>query len=219
MRLFPIPIALIAALCLPMASRADGIDDLVARLGDESYEIRVEATRELIRRDVDRGRLENLLAASTDPEIRKRLEGVIGLSGNLWAKLNRDEIRKLQPTASEGGKSLYLARAEVDGSTIIGKYMPEWDGANFPIGEEEVMVMNFTLWTGKGTWKSWHPGLQDMIAMGETSEGKTVYAVRAKFANGTHQGTFIEGEDKARIPWGGGVHLLGEFEALTAGVD
>jgi Protein of unknown function (DUF3421) len=219
MRRIPILIRLIAAIFLPIAARADEIDDLVAKLSDESFEIRESATRDLMRPGIDRERLKKLAAATPDPEIRMRLAGILGVTGNLWIKLDKAAIAKLNPTGGENGQHLYLARTEKDGATIIGKYMTEWEGANFPIGETEVMINEFTLWTGKGAWKPWHPGLRNIIAMGKTMDGKTVYACRAKFGPGTHQGTFIEGEEKARIPWGGIVHRLENFEVLTAGVE
>jgi hypothetical protein len=206
-------------LCLAMTARADEIDDLVAKLGDESYAVRVEATQELIRRNVDARRLDQLAAATTDPEVRHRLMGILGFAGEHWAKLTRQEIMKLKPHGKENGQGLYLALATHDGSTVVGKYSLEWNGANFPIGDKEVHLLDFTIWTGGGIWKPWQPGMARMLVMGRTRDGKAVHAVRAKHMGGLHPGTLIEGEDKARIPWGENVHRLAEFEVLTAELE
>lgn len=206
-------------LCLALAAQADEIDDLVAKLGDESYAVRVQATQELIERNADAKRLEQLAMATDDPEVRHRLIGILGFAGDHWAKLTRAEIAKLKPCGKENGQGLYLAMATHDGSTIIGKYSLEWQGANFPIGEKEVHLREFSIWTGGGTWKPWQPGMARMLVMGRTREGKAVHAVRAKMMGGLHPGTLIEGEDKARIPWGEDVHRLAEFEVLTAEME
>lgn len=216
----PERIALCAAIsCLVTSARADEIDDWVAKLGDDSYPVRVAATEALFRRNVDPKRLEQLAAAATDPEIRHRLLGILGTAGEHWVRLTREQIVKLKPHGKENGQGLYLALATHEGATYIGKYSLEWQGANFPIGDKEVHLRDFKLWSGGGAWQPWQPGIARMLVMGRTRDGKAVYAVRAQLMGGLHPGMLIEGEDKARIPFGENVHFLEEFEVLTADVD
>jgi hypothetical protein len=85
---------------------------------------------------------------------------------------------------------------------------------SFKVRDEATKKLITSVWIGKGTWKKWTPDSKDLIPMGTTNEGKTIFAVRAEWENGSHPGTLIQGETKARIPWGGKVILLDDFEAL-----
>ncbi len=208
--------SLILAFSLSHAQELD--PETLKTLNDDSFKVREEATKKLITSDVSIQALQQALTQTEEPEIKLRLnlaiQGKIEATG--WVVLTKEEIvKRATPCGHElKVKTLYLARTNHDGSDYIGKYMTDWEGANFPVGENELHLPDFQIWIGKGTWKKWTPDSKNLIPMGTTKEGKTIFAVRAEWENGSHPGTLIQGETKARIPWGGKVILLDNFEAL-----
>lgn len=198
---------------------ADEIDDLIAKLADPEHAVRAAATEKLIALNPDPGRIARMAEASMDPETRQRLSIVLGMAGGGWKKLTPEEISKLASQGRENGKKIYLAKTVINGTTYIGKHMPEWGASNFPIGDKEVLIRDFLVWTGKGSWKEWKPGLKHAIPMGAGEDHKIVYAARASYNNGIHPGMWVQGEKTARIPWGDKVHHLEKFEVLVADVE
>lgn len=210
---------LVVASPMSKADATGKIESLIRKLGDDSYAVRIQATQELVDSKPDPHLLKQLSEHAKDPEIRMRIALAIGMNGDQWIPFDRQQIDKLQACGNEGSKPLFLARGTKDGSTYIGKYLTEWGGANFPVDQQEVMINEFSVWSGTGTWQTWKPGLKRLITMGTTRDGKPVYAVRAELNNGVHPGMLIEGEPSARISWGGAVHQLKDFEVLTSEVN
>lgn len=193
---------------------------MLEALESDSFQVREKATKELIESDTSIETLAKVIDQTEEPETKYRLnlaiQGKIEATG--WIKLSDEEILKRGKHSGieNTGKIIYLVKTNHEGSDVIGKYLIEWDGGNFPIGEAEIMLPNFQVWIGEGTWKKWDPKSKNMIPMGRTNGAKNIYAVRAQHENGTHPGTLIEGETKARISWGGKVILLDEFEILES---
>lgn len=188
-------------------------------LESTSLKAREKATEDLIQSELTISQLENLLAQEKKPESIDRLRLVIlGKYKALgWLDLKDEKIPDMaQPSGREmpENKDIYLVKTHHNGEDCIGKYMLEWDGGNFPVGDVEVMLPNFQVWIGKGTWRKWDANSTKAIPMGRSKWGKPIYAVRASYENGTHPGTLIQGETKARIPWGGKVVFLDQFEIL-----
>jgi hypothetical protein len=187
-------------------------------LNDDSFQVREEATKKLVQADVSIDEIQRLAAEAEEPEVKHRLNLVV--QGKMerigWVDVkNQEAVKRAVVCGKEAdGKDLYLARTRHDDGDVIGKYMPEWGGGNFPTGETESLIPECQIWIGKGVWKKWNKDSQKPIPMGKTKEGKLIYAVRANFNGGIHPGTLIQGETEARISWGGNVNLLKEFEIL-----
>ncbi|MCE2959545.1 MAG: DM9 repeat-containing protein [Akkermansiaceae bacterium] len=201
---------------------AEEIDKaLLEALESDSFRVREKATKDLIDSKLTIAQVEQLIAAAEGPETRHRLGLVLLGKYELigWVKIPLEDIpKRAKPCGTElpENKSLYLVKAQHEGSDVIGKYLTEWPGGNFPVGEVEVMINDFQVWIGKGVWRKWDVKSAKKIPMGKTKEGKSIYAVRAEHQNGTHPGTMVEGETKARISWGGSVVHLENFEILES---
>lgn len=202
--------------------RAEEVDKaLFEALESESFQVREKATKDLINSKLTIPQVEQLMADAEEPETRHRLGLVIVGKYKLigWVKLAREEIaERAIPSGNvlPENTTIYLAKAHHEGDDVIGKYLTEWDGGNFPIGEKEVIINDFQVWIGNGVWRKWDVKSVKKISMGKTKEGKVIYAVRAEYRNGIHPGTLVEGETKARIPWGGGVVRVENFEILES---
>ncbi len=198
---------------------AGEIDDATLKaLNDDSFKIREAATKKLIESDLSIEAIQNLISKYDEPEVIHRLNLVIQGKMEIigWAVLTREElIKRAKPCGNEqDGKLLYLVRIHHNGDDVIGKYMIDWQGGNFPIDQTEVNLPGYQTWIGKGTWRKWSKDTKKIIPMGKTKDGKFVYAARANHNDGVHPGTLIAGENKARISWGGEVNLFEDFEVL-----
>lgn len=210
-------------MCMVVMCQAEvggSLQDLLAKLEDESFKVREQASQDLEHFDISIDELRRLIGETKNPESKSRLRSVItakiGATG--WVKMANDEIpKRAKPCGAEligGNELLYLVKKTYEGGDYIGKYRT--DGlAHFPVGEKEMIVTDFYVWVGKGNWIDWEKGKTKMIEMGMTKEGKRIYAARAKMNGGLHVGMLVEGETKARISWGGSVTILRDFEVLT----
>lgn len=196
------------------------LQDLLAKLEDESFEVREQASKDLVDFDISINELRRLIGETKNPESKSRLSSVITakIEATGWVKMANDEIpKRAKPCGAEligGNELLYLVKTTFEGADYIGKYRA--DGlAHFPMGEKEQIVNDFYVWVGKGNWLDWDKENTKMIEMGTTKEGKRIYAARAKMNGGLHMGMLVEGETMARISWGGSVTMLRDFEVLT----
>ncbi len=214
-------VCLLIGCCLvPMPLAAgDAIDALVRMLDDDAFEVREQATKDLAASAVTIARLRELHEAATSPEVCERLRAVIRMKSiaSGWVKLVPG---KLDPAAAAHGReadgsSLYLVRARVDGSEVIGKHQVAWNGGNFPVGKVEQMIEDCDLWVGRGKWVPWREGLKDLLVMGVDAKGRMIHAARAPTQGGLHLGTLVEGQAQARISWGGSVASFHRFEVLV----
>lgn len=202
--------------------RAEKVDKaLLESLESDSFQVRERATKDLIDFKLTIPQIEQFMADAEGAETRHRLGlallGKYELIG--WVKIPLEDIPKRAKscgTELPENKSVYLLKAQHEGSDVIRKYLTEWPGGNFPVGEVEVMINDFQVWIGKGVWRKWDMKSGKKIPMGKTKEGKSIYAVRAGYQKGTHPGTMVEGETKARISWGGSVVHLENFEILES---
>ncbi len=202
------------------AQVAESLQDLLAKLEDESFKVREQATLDLVAYDISIKELGRLIKVTKGPESKSRLRTVITakIEATGWVKMANDEVpKRAKPSGHEidGRKQfLYLVKTTHDGGDYIGKYRT--DGlAHFPVGEKEQIINDFHVWVGKGKWQAWEKGCKNMVPMGKTKDGKWIYAARGKMKNGLHLGMLIEAESKARISWGGSVTKLEKFEVLV----
>ena len=205
------------------AQVAGSLQDLLAKLENESFKVREQATKDLVGFDISIAELARLIDETKNPEIKSRLGSVINgkIETTGWVKMANEEIpKRAKPSGKEtdGPREylLYLVKATVDGDDYLGKFRPKPDGlAHFPVGEKEQIINETHIWVGKGKWQAWEKGLKKIIPMGKTKEGKLIYAARGKIRNGEHIGMLVDTETKARISWGGSVTRLEKFDGLV----
>ena len=170
MTLVRITILLLTALMGTHVVATEILDGLLERLEDDSFAVREKATKDLVAHDISIDEVQRLLKETKLPETRQRLAEVI--NGKLkvagWIEFtSRKDLDGAVPCGKEanGGK-LYLVKINRQGGDLIGKYLTDWGkGANFAVGDKEMLLEGFSVWIGEGQWKPWKKGMKNMSPM------------------------------------------------------
>ena len=190
------------------------LDELTKVILEGNYKERRAAIDELVKLKIDVAILQQRIDANNDPELKAALKKAIDRILT-WSDPDEEKWDSYPVFGkNDDGMSLYLVKAEIDGEIVIGKV---WKGiaGHFPHDGKEVLVDKFKIWHQAGTWRKWQKDLKSATQLGVNKQGKKIYAARARFKDGIHIGMYIEGSDKALIPWGGISHPVENFEVMV----
>jgi hypothetical protein len=136
-----------------------------------------------------------------------------------WVKCSDGFIPKkaLKCGHDLGGKSLYLIRVKHNNSLSIGKTGKHLGKAHFAYGNREITSNNYQIYTGKAKWKAAKNGKipTGAVVLGYDTDGKPLFAARAKFKSTIQLGKMKWGFQGAHIAFGGREIEIKEYEILV----
>lgn len=135
-----------------------------------------------------------------------------------WAIGQGNAIPRQAPAAGQEatGQALYACVAPFNGSMQPGKTRPDFGGCNIPFGGREHVVSSYRVPMG-GVWRASSGGRVPANALpaGFEANGAPLYICRGRFNGGLHPGKIRPEFGGCNIPWGGGEHVVRDYEVLS----
>ncbi|CAH8430318.1 unnamed protein product [Heterobilharzia americana] len=127
--------------------------------------------------------------------------------------------------AIKGDESVYVARGNLNGDLIPGKFIPQYGKVYCPHDGKELEFTNYELLVDSGIpgcrtgyeWIVMNGGdvPERALVAGIDRNGTPLYVVKGRIQDETCVGKLLQGERSASFAWGGDEHKNDEYEVLV----